>query len=79
MEVASVTFEPHRIAFYLYDVASAFHALWNKGNDDPKARFIVEDDPSLTRARLALIRAVQVVIVGGLANLLGVTPQDEMR
>ena len=79
VEAAAVTFEPHRIAFYLYDLASAFHALWNKGNDDPKARFIVEDDPSLTRARLALIRAVQVVIVGGLANLLGVTPQDEMR
>ena len=67
------------MAFYLYDLASSFHALWNKGNDEPGARFIVEDDPSLTRARLALIEAVRIVIVGALANLFGITPQDEMR
>ena len=79
VEAAAATFEPHRIAFFLYDLASAFHALWNKGNDSHDRRFIVEDDPSLTRARLALLRAVQLVIVGGLANLLGITPQNEMR
>ena len=79
VETAAGSCEPHRLAFYLYDLASAFHALWNKGNDDPNARFIIENDPGLTRARLALIKAVQIVIVGGLANLFGVTPQDEMR
>ena len=79
VEAAAVAREPHRLAFYLYDLASAFHALWNKGNDEPAARFIVENDPSLTRARLALIEAVRIVIVGGLANLFGITPQDEMR
>ena len=79
VETAAGSCEPHRLAFYLYDLASAFHALWNKGNDDPNARFITENDPGLTRARLALIKAVQIVIVGGLENLFGVTPQDEMR
>ncbi len=56
IEAAALAHEPHRIAFYLNDLASAFHALWNRGNDDPAQRFLVEDRPDLTRARLELAR-----------------------
>jgi arginyl-tRNA synthetase len=70
--------EPHRIAFYLYDLASAFHTLWNKGNEDPGLRFIMAGRPELTRARLALLEAVATVIRSGLA-IAGVTPAEEMR
>ena len=78
VEAAALAFEPHRIAFYLYDLASAFHALWNKGNDDPGLRFIMPEDPELMSARLAMIVAVADVIASGLA-VLGVQPVDEMR
>ena len=60
------------------DLAAAFHALWNKGNDDPTLRFIIDDDPALTRARLALITAVRQVIAAGL-GVFGVAPVEEMR
>ena len=79
MEAAAVAYEPHRIVVYLNDLASAFHALWNKGNNNLDSRFIVETDPSLTRARLGLISAVRIIISGGLETLLGITPQYEMR
>ena len=78
VEAAALAHEPHRLAFYLYDLASAFHALWNKGNDDPGLRFMVEDDLQLTRARLALIGGVKQVIAGGL-GVIGVAPAEEMR
>lgn len=70
--------EPHRIAFYLYDLASLFHSLWNRGKEHEEIRFIIENDTSLTLARLALVKSVQIVIASGL-EVLGVTPMDEMR
>jgi arginyl-tRNA synthetase len=78
VEQAAQAHEPHRIAFYLYDLASAFHALWNKGKDEPSLRFIVAEDRDATLARLALIRAVAYVIAAGL-GILGVEPAEEMR
>lgn len=78
IESASEAHEPHRIAFYLYDLASEFHSLWNKGNDNPNLRFVIEDDKAATLARLALIRSVGLVIASGLA-ILGVKPVEEMR
>jgi arginyl-tRNA synthetase len=78
VEVAAHHHEPHRIAFYLYDLASEFHALQHQGKLEPALRFVREDAPEATRARLALVRATQVVISSGLA-ILGVTPMDEMR
>jgi arginyl-tRNA synthetase len=78
VEAAAVAHEPHRIAFYLYDLAAAFHAHWNRGRDDPALRFIVEQDRELTRARLALVQAVGIVIGSGL-KVFGVTPVEEMR
>jgi arginyl-tRNA synthetase len=78
VEAAAEAHEPHRIAFYLYDLASAFHALWNKGNDDPRLRFIIREAPELSRSRLALLRAVAMVIASGLA-VVGVIPAEEMR
>ncbi|MEL7025787.1 MAG: DALR anticodon-binding domain-containing protein, partial [Pseudomonadota bacterium] len=70
--------EPHRVAFYLYELASDFHALWNKGNENPALRFLHEDDPAATGRKIALPRAVEVVISAGL-GILGVTPAEEMR
>ena len=78
VEIAARNHEPHRVAFYLYDLASAFHALWNKGNDVPGLRFLHEDDPRRSAAKMALPRAVGVVISAGL-GILGVTPAEEMR
>ncbi len=78
VEIAAKGHEPHRIAFYLYDLASEFHALWNKGNDDPSLRFLQDGDIATTQAKIALIRAVAIVISHGLA-ILGVTPAEEMR
>ncbi len=78
LEAAAQNHEPHRIAFYLYDLASEFHALWNKGKDEPRLRYVQPGDEAGSRARLALIRSVAVVISAGL-GILGVTPVDEMR
>lgn len=78
IETAAEAHEPHRIAFYLYDLASAFHALWNKGKDEASLRFLVPDNPGLTRARLALVKAVATVVANGL-SIIGVTPVEEMR
>ena len=78
VEIAARAMEPHRIAFYLYDVASAFHAHWNKGNDRPELRFVKHDDPLLTRARLGLVHAVGHVLTSGL-GIIGVDAPTEMR
>ena len=78
VETAAQAHEPHRIAFYLYDLAAAFHGLWNRGNEDPALRFIIADDERLTAARLALIQGVATVIASGL-SIMGVEPAEEMR
>jgi arginyl-tRNA synthetase len=78
VEGAARTHEPHRVAFYLYDLASAFHAQWTKGNESPHLRFIQTNNGTLTAARLALILATQRVLATGLA-LLGVQAPQEMR
>jgi arginyl-tRNA synthetase len=77
VESAADAHEPHRIAFYLQDLAASFHTLWNKGKDEAALRFILAGDPSLTRARLALVRGVAIVIASGLA-VIGVEPVQEM-
>jgi arginyl-tRNA synthetase len=78
VEGAAVAHEPHRIAFYLFDLAAAFHALWNRGNDDPARRFLLADDPATTRARLALSDAIGQIIRNGLA-IMGVAAAEEMN
>lgn len=78
IEAAADAHEPHRIAFYLNDVAAAFHGLWNKGKDNTRLRFISEDDPNGTFARLALVKGVATVIASGL-NVMGVQPLEELR
>jgi len=78
VEAASGAHEPHRVAFYLYELASEFHAQWTRGKDLPHLRFIIQNDPQLTKARLALVAAVVAVLASGLA-LLGVTAPEEMR
>ena len=77
VEVAARAREPHRVAFFLYELASEFHALWNRGNEEPSLRF-VQEDPAVARPKLALARAVSVVIEAGL-GVLGVEPVEEMR
>ena len=78
VEAASVAHEPHRIAFYLYDLASEFHALWTLGNSAPHLRFIIQNDRQMTVARLVLVQGVITVLASGLA-LLGVEAPNEMR
>jgi arginyl-tRNA synthetase len=78
VESAAEAHEPHRVAFYLQDLAALFHMLWNKGKDDAHLRFIHLSDPQLTLARLALVRAVQLVIASGL-QVIGVEPVEELR
>jgi arginyl-tRNA synthetase len=78
VEIAGRTNEPHRIAFFLYELASDFHALWNRGNDDVSLRFLQEGDAATSQSKIALARAVAVVIAAGL-GILGVKPAEEMR
>jgi arginyl-tRNA synthetase len=78
MEAAAMAHEPHRIAFYLYDLASEFHALWTRGRDLPYLRFIITNDAEMTKARLAMVQGVVSVLASGLA-VLGVHAPDEMR
>jgi arginyl-tRNA synthetase len=78
VEGAAETHEPHRVAFYLHDLAAEFHGLWTKGKDDASLRFILSDAPELTLARLALVQGVAFVIASGL-QVLGVEPVEEMR
>jgi arginyl-tRNA synthetase len=77
VESAAEAHEPHRIAFYLQEVAAQFHVLWNKGKDEATLRFILASEPELTRARLALVRGVAIVVASGLA-VFGVEPVQEM-
>lgn len=78
IEAAAKSHEPHRIAYYLYDLAAAFHGLWTKGREHAGLRFIVDDNRPLTASRLALVRGVRIVIASGL-NLMGVVPVEELR
>ncbi|MEO5774183.1 MAG: arginine--tRNA ligase [Sphingomicrobium sp.] len=78
IESAALAHEPHRIAFYLYDLAAEFHALWNRGNDDSEKRFLVENNPQLSRARLELALGIQQIIRSGLA-IMGVEAAEELR
>jgi arginyl-tRNA synthetase len=78
IESAAMAHEPHRIAFYLYDLAAEFHALWNRGNDDPERRFLIENNPQVSRARLELARGIGQVIRNGL-RIMGVEAVEEMR
>ena len=78
IEGAAAAHEPHRIAFYLYDLASEFHALWTKGRDLPYLRFIINNDAGITKARLAMVQGIVLVLASGLA-ILGVNAPDEMR
>jgi arginyl-tRNA synthetase len=77
VETAARTNEPHRVAFYLYDLAGTFHGLWNRGNDVPSLRFL-QDDVATSQAKIALARACAVVIAAGL-GILGVEPAEELR
>jgi len=78
VESAAEAHEPHRIAYFLYDLAAEFHNLWNRGKDDASLRFIRPDAPEQTLARLALVQAVGFVVASGL-DVLGVAPVEEMR
>ena len=77
VETAARSHEPHRVAFYLYELAGSFHGLWNRGNDDLSLRFL-QDDQAASLAKIALARATAIVIAAGL-GILGVTPANEMR
>jgi arginyl-tRNA synthetase len=77
VEAAAAAHEPHRIAFYLYDLASDFHSLWNKGKESPQLRFILGSDMQTSLARLALLRVIRYVLANGL-GILGVKPVEEM-
>jgi arginyl-tRNA synthetase len=78
VEAAATAREPHRIAFFLQDLAGDFHVLWNRGRDDSTLRFIRAEEPEATRARLALVAATATVIRSGL-GVMGVAPVEEMR
>jgi arginyl-tRNA synthetase len=78
VEAAAAAHEPHRVAFYLYELASEFHAHWTRGKDLPHLRFIIQNDPETTLARLALVQGIVTVLASGLA-LLGVEAPEEMR
>ncbi len=78
VEAAAAAHEPHRIAFYLYDLASEFHALWTRGRDLPYLRFIINNDAEMTKARLAMVQGVVTVLASGL-GVLGVGAPNEMR
>jgi arginyl-tRNA synthetase len=75
---ASAAHEPHRIAFFLFDLASEFHSFWTQGNSSPHLRFIIQNDQEMTKARLVLVKGVATVLASGLA-LLGVEAPNEMR
>ena len=77
VEIAARGQEPHRVSFYLYDLASDLHALWHRGNEEAEVRFL-QDDAATTQAKIALARVTGVVISNGL-GILGVTPAEEMR
>ena len=77
LEAAAIAHEPHRISFYIHELASDFHALWNKGKEAPQLRFIVEGDQRITMTRLAFLSAIRYCLANGL-GILGLTPAEEM-
>ena len=77
VDIAARAHEPHRVAFYLYELAGVFHGLWHQGHSEPGLRFL-QDDPEASRPKIALVRATMLVIQAGL-GILGVTPEDELR
>jgi arginyl-tRNA synthetase len=77
LEGAALAHEPHRISFYLYELASDFHSLWNRGKESPQLRFIVDNDILITDTRLAFLKVIRYVLANGL-RILGVTPVEEM-
>ena len=78
VESAAEAHEPHRVAYFMNDIATLYHALWNKGKDNSRLRFIHDDDRDLTLARLAMVQAVATVIASGL-DVFGVAPVEELR
>ena len=78
IEAAAAAHEPHRVAFYLHDMASAFHSHWNRGKDHPELRFVNEENRESTRARVALVASLTRVLASGL-GILGVSAPEEMR
>jgi arginyl-tRNA synthetase len=78
VEAAALSHEPHRIAFYLYELAGEFHSQWTRGKDLPHLRFIIQNDEELSLARLALVQGAVTVFASGL-KLLGVGAPEEMR
>jgi arginyl-tRNA synthetase len=78
IESIALNHEPHRLAFYLYDLASSFHGHWNRGTDNPDLRFVKVNDRQLTHARLGLVQAVSDVLTSGL-TLIGAAAPTEMR
>jgi arginyl-tRNA synthetase len=78
IESATFAHEPHRVAFYLHDLAALFHSHWNRGKDQPQLRFLNEKERDLSNARLALVCSLTSVLASGL-NVLGVNAPDEMR
>jgi arginyl-tRNA synthetase len=77
LEAAALAHEPHRISFYLFELASDFHSLWNKGKESPQLRFIVKEQVEITNTRLAFLRTIRYVLANGL-RILGVAPVEEM-
>jgi arginyl-tRNA synthetase len=77
IEMSAINFEPHRLAFYLQDLASQLHALWNKGNDNPALKFIIKDDLQITQARIYLVLAVKKIIKTGL-DIFNIKACEEM-
>jgi arginyl-tRNA synthetase len=77
LEAAAAAHEPHRISFYLHDLASEFHALWNKGKESPQLRFIIETDNRTTTTRLAFLTVIRYCLAIGL-GILGLTPAEDM-
>jgi arginyl-tRNA synthetase len=78
IEQSALVLEPHRLAFYMYDLASTFHSHWNRGTDNPDLRFVKVNDPQLTYARLGLVQAVSDILMSGL-TLIGADAPTEMR
>ena len=78
IEAAAAAREPHRVAVYLHELASEFHALWTQGKDSPHLRFIIQDDPQLTLAHLALVQGIVTILASGL-SMLGVGAPEQMR
>ena len=78
VEAAAEAHEPHRLAFYLCELAAAFHSLWSKAKSDASLRFVVDDDLKLTQTRMALVLGMRTVVASGL-DVMGITPLEELR